>query len=121
MKQFTIIRAYKALKKLGEQELPIKTACKVHRLMVSLRPVWEFQVQEEEKIISRLQPGMNGGDLQFKTPEEAQEFRDRLRELNEMEVDDLAFTPVSVPVPEDALLTANDIDALDGFISFVEE
>ena len=121
MKQNKLVRAYKSLNKLANQELPITIACKVHRLIVSIRPAWEFQVSEEEKILGRLKPEvLTGGDLQVKSVEEAQEFKTRAKEIGDIDVDDITIVPIAIPANIDAALTPNDIEALDGFIEFTE-
>ena len=122
MKQGKIIQAMKALNTLAAQALPIKTACAIHRMRVALRPAWEFQQEEEEKLLSRLHPMLNSnGSLDFKTPKDAQEFREKLKELADMEADGIAIQPINVATMEGIKLSANDIEALDGFVSFTEE
>jgi hypothetical protein len=46
MKQFKVIRAYKALTKLGQQDLPIKLAFDLFKIKQALQPQWDFQVDE---------------------------------------------------------------------------
>ena len=122
MKQYEAIRAYKALQKLENQLLPIRTARAIHRMMVSIRPAWEFQKAEEEKILRRLRPeALPDGKLKFKTPEEARAFRDRMEELDNLDAEGADTAPLQIPLPEDAFLAASDIEALEGFIQFTGE
>ena len=122
MKQNQVIRAYNAMKKLANQELPIKISCKIHRLMVSIRPAWDFQLNEEDKILRRLNPTtLENGALQFNSPEDAKEFRDKLDEIGNMDTEDMDLHPIQLPIPEGALISANDLEALEGFVEFVEE
>ena len=121
MQQSRIISAYKSLRKLADRELPIRIACQIHRLTVKLRPVWDFQVQEEQKLCDRLHPKNEDGKLVFETPEGAQEFRDRLKELNGMEVEDIELKPITIPIPDGITLTPADIEALEGFVEFEME
>ncbi len=121
MKQGEIIRAYKSLKKLSDQNLPIATACKIHRLIVKIRPVFEFQVEEENKMLNQLNPEVKGnGNIEFESVEDAQLFKSRMNELSDLEVEDIEITPVSIVAPADAVLTPNDIEALEGFIEFTD-
>lgn len=130
MKQETIIRAMKALNTLAAQSLPIKAACAIHRMRTQLRPAWDFQREEEEKLIARLQPAIDqAGTLTFATPEDAQIFRDKIAEMNEMDAEGNTL-PEGVPIhavvlPVSALngiqITANDVAALEGFVSFTED
>lgn len=121
MTQRQIVNAYKTLRKLSGKELPIIISCKIHRLTVSLRPAWDFQCNEEQKIFERLKPKiLPNGDLEFSTTEDAREFKTRMKEIGDMEVDDVKFTSISIPETIDAELTPADIENLDGFIEFTE-
>lgn len=120
MKQGEIIKAYKALNNLAAQPLPIKEAYTLHKLRAALRPTWDFQQQEEEKEIRRLEPRFEqNGDLLFKSPDDAAAFREKLKALEENEVD-MECKPVNVRMTEGVALTVNDIEALEGFVDFTE-
>ena len=124
MKQAQIIKAMKALNNLAAQALPIKTACTIHRMRVALRPAWEFQQEEEEKLLNKLQPTSDEqGNLVFKTPQEAQKYRDLLKELGAMEAEGITIQPVELPMStlDGIQITANEVEALEGFVTFTEE
>lgn len=121
MKQGKIINAYKALNKLASCQLPIKTAYQLHKLRVALKSAWDFQCEEEGKLIERLNPiATSDGNLQFKCMEDKQEFLRVQNELSEQE-QEIDFQPVTVGFSDGITLSANDIDALDGFVTFWEE
>ena len=117
MKQFKVIRAYKALTKLGQQDLPIKLAFDLFKIKQTLQPQWDFQVDEE----NRMTAGANvnaEGSVVFESPAEAETFRQRLKEISAMDVD-LKVKPVPVPISIPGLtLSMDDIDALDCFVQF---
>lgn len=120
MKQGQIIKAYKAINNLAAQPLPLREAYALHKLRAALRPTWDFQQQEEEKEIRRLEPQFEqNGDLLFKSPDDAAAFRAKLKALEENEVD-VEYKPVNVRMAEGVALTVNDIEALDGFVEFAE-
>jgi len=120
MKQGKIIKACKALNNLAVQPLPIKDAYALHKLRAALRPTWDFQLEEEEKEINRLQPQhQQDGDLLFKTPEDAGTFREKLKELEGNEVS-VEYKPVTLRMAEGMALSADDIEALEGFVTFTE-
>lgn len=130
MKQETIIRAMKALNTLAAQSLPIKSACAIHRLRAQLRPAWDFQQQEEDKMLGKLQPTVDqDGNLNFKTPEDAQKYRGLLKELGAMDAEGntlpegFTIPPVALPVRtlDGIQITANEVEALEGFVTFTEE
>lgn len=121
MKQGKIIDAYKALNKLASCQLPIKTAYQLHKLRTALKSAWDFQCEEEGKLIERLNPtATSDGNLQFKCMEDKQEFLRVQKELAEQE-QEIDFQPVTVGLLDGITLSANDIDALDGFVTFWEE
>lgn len=121
MKQGKIIDAYKALNKLSSCPLPIKTAYAIHRLRTALKPAWDFQCEEEGKLIDRLHPTVTAeGNLTFANIEKKQEFLRVQNELAEQE-QEIDFRPVKVGLLDGIALSANDIETLDGFITFEEE
>lgn len=119
MKQFKIIKVYKALTKLGQQDLPIKLAFDLFKIKQALQPQWDFQVDEENKLSAGaiVKPD---GSVAFDSQEEADAFRQRLIELSSMEVD-LKVKPVQVPISIPGLkLSMEDIEALDGIVQFTK-
>lgn len=120
MKQEKIIDAYKVLNKLSACPLPIKTAYALHKLRVALKSVWDFQCEEEEKLIERLRPAVDAdGNLTFATMEVKKEFLRIQHELSEQE-QKIDFQPVTVGLLDGITLSVHDIDALDGFVKFEE-
>ena len=117
MKQSTVIKAYKALIKLGQQDLPIKLAFDLFKIKQALQPQWDFQVDEENKLAANAKINSDGS-VTFDTPEAAEAFRKKLRELGDIDVD-LNVKPVQIPLSIPGLtLSMDDIDALDCFVQF---
>lgn len=120
MKQGKIIDAYKALNKLASCQLPIKTAYQLHKLRTALKSAWDFQCEEETKLIERLRPAVDAdGNLTFVTMEGKKEFLRIQHELSEQE-QEIDYQPVTVGLLDGITLSANDIDMLDGFVKFEE-
>lgn len=120
MKQSAIIKAYKSIDKLGQQDLPIKLAFDLFKLTQTLQPHWDFQVNEEAKA-SAAATKMPDGSVTFSTKEEADAFRQRLKDLGDIDVE-LKVKPVRIPLSLPGLmLSRNDIAALDGFVQFLNE
>lgn len=120
MKQGKIIDAYKALNKLASCQLPIKTAYKLHKLRTALKSAWDFQCEEEGKLIEHLRPAVDAdGNLTFATMEGKKEFLRVQHELSEQE-QEIDYQPVVIGFSDGITLSANDIDALDGFVTFGE-
>ena len=117
MKQFRIIKAYKALTKLGQQDLPIKLAFDLFKIKQALQPQWDFQLDEENKLTASAKVNADGS-VTFDTPEAADMFRQKLKDLSDIDVD-LKVTPVRIPLSIPGLtLSMDDIDALDCFVQF---
>ena len=117
MKQFRIIKAYKALIKLGQQDLPIKLAFDLFKIKQALQPQWDFQVDEENKLAVNAKVNADGS-VTFDSPEAAEAFRQKLKELSDIDVD-LKITPARIPLSIPGLtLSMDDIDALDCFVQF---
>lgn len=120
MKQSAIIKAYKSIDKLGQQDLPIRLAFDLFKLTQTLQPHWDFQVNEEAKA-SAAATKMPDGSVTFSTKEEADAFRQRLKDLGDIDVE-LKVKPVRIPLSLPGLmLSRNDIAALDGFVQFLNE
>lgn len=121
MKQGKIIDAYKVLNKLASCQLPIKTAYQLHKLRTALKSAWDFQCEEEGKLLERLHPSASAdGILTFASMEDKQEFLRVQNEIAEQE-QEIDYQPVTVGLLDGITLSANDIDALDGFVTFGEE
>ncbi len=117
MKQFKVIKAYKALTKLGQQDLPIKLAFDLFKIKQALQPQWDFQVDEETKLAAGAKVS-DDGSVTFESPEAAAAFRQRVNELGDIDVD-LKVKPVQIPLSIPGLtLSMDDVDALDCFVQF---
>ena len=117
MKQFRIIKAYKALTKLGQQDLPIRLAFDLFKIKQALQPQWDFQLDEENKLAASAKVSADGS-VTFDSPEAAEAFRQKLKELSDIDVD-LKITPARIPLSIPGLtLSMDDIDALDCFVQF---
>ena len=117
MKQFRIIKAYKALIKLGQQDLPIRLAFDLFKIKQALQPQWDFQLDEENKLAASAKVNADGS-VTFDTPEAAEMFRQKLKDLSDIDVD-LKITPARIPLSIPGLtLSMDDVDALDCFVQF---
>ena len=114
MKQFKIIKAYKALTKLGQQDLPIRLAFDLFKIKQALQPQWDFQLDEENKLAASAKVSADGS-VTFDSPEAAEAFRQKLSDIDV----DLKITPARIPLSIPGLtLSMDDIDALACFVHF---
>ena len=117
MKQSTIIKAYKALIKLGQQDLPIRLAFDLFKIKQALQPQWDFQIDSETKAIAGATVNPDG-TVSFGSTEAAAVFSGKLKELGDMDID-LKVNPIKIPLSTPGLtLSMDDIEALDCFIQF---
>lgn len=120
MKQGDIIKAYKATAKLAEQKLPLTTAYKIFKLREQMKPAWDFQAQEEYKLMDEYhpEPGENG-TVKFHSVEDRLAFEDKLQEIANME-SDVEITPATLPLTDDIALTVGDLADMKPVITFQE-
>ena len=126
MKQIRLVNAYKALAHLAVQTLPIKTAYAIHKLRRALAPAWEFQIAQEQALAEKYRGQIDGGSIRFgnandpEAVERARAYAADMSELNGMESDYEAQPPVRVLLTDEIVISANEIDALDGFVEFTD-
>ena len=130
MKQGKIIQAYKALDKIMAQDVPLQIAFSVFEMREKLRPSWEFQIGEEEKIQKKY-PSIDFDTLsvKWKTDDETDK-KLKLAELSACEKDFEALSsldrvleiePIQIPVSEVSIkMAGKDIEALHGFVEFTK-
>jgi len=119
MKQSQMVNAYKVLENLSKQTMPIKTAYAVHKLRGKLKPAFDFQVEQEERLIEKLNPKIENGSLFFQNVDDAQEWKDEMIAVGNME-SDIEFEPIKISINDDLQISLDNIDALEGFVDFVE-
>ena len=128
MKQGKIIQAYKALDKLMMQETPLQTALKLFEMREKLRPSWEFQIGEEEKLQKKY-ANINFADFSVSWENGNEEDKKlKIAELSACEKDIQALAdldrileiePIQIPAESVSVkIAGKDIEALKGFVEF---
>lgn len=121
MKQSQINRAYSALTKMINMELPAKDAFGIYALAKKLETNYSFEIDREKRLIEKYNGQIDkSGQISFKSEDDAIAFGNEVVELGQMEVD-LEISPISVSIDSfgDQHITPNDILCLDGFVEFV--
>lgn len=129
MKQGKIIQAYKALDKLMMQETPLQTALKLFEMREKLRPSWEFQIGEEEKLQKKY-ANINFADFSVSWENGNEEDKKlKIAELSACEKDIQALAdldrileiePIQIPAESVSVkIAGKDIEALKGFVEFI--
>lgn len=115
MKQSKIINAYKIIDKISDNKLNLHTSYQIYKIKNSLKDIYQFQLQEEKKLIEEYNVVIDDGKLKFNTPEIASEFLDKLNEIGDNECD-IDIVPVEIDSNENILLSIREIEQLEGFI-----
>lgn len=131
MKQGNIIKAYKALRKIGgELDIPWGLKRRLADFRRLLQPTWDFQAEAEQATIEAIQAKYKKKAGELLTDDEInrmeKELNKKLHELQETEVE-IEITPIKIAVTPklekvlNKVLTANELLDLDGFVNFEED
>lgn len=120
MKQESINRAYSSLLKLKDYKLPLKKAYAIYKLYTAISESYEFALGEEQKYMMEYKGKPNGdGTVTFATPTDCAAFRDKVEELNNMDVDvNVEAVAISERDLGEQAITPSDIANLEGFVTF---
>lgn len=131
VKQGVIVKAYKSAIDLNKQKISSgKIAKKIYELVNKLKPTYEFQLQEEEKIFEAhpnfdIRIGgiriMNQNDPIEKEQanSEAKEIEKELNGLSNLDVDlDFDIFDIDLEAIPDLKISGEDIGNLESFINF---
>ena len=123
MKQKQIVDAFKALNRLGQQEVRWDSQLKIYNLQQELAPAYQFHQESEEKILSRFPyktatNEKNGyTTFSYEKIEDAEEARKLFTELNEMD-NPIEFTRITITGEDGFRVTLDDLKALHPFVDF---
>lgn len=121
MLETTVIRAvkaHKAITGLSGKQLPVADAMKLFKLKKSLQQAREFAEEEEKKLFDRFSPKAEDGFFHFASDEDAKAFTLGMKDIHDAEYDLSASVPVVISA-EGLTLTVEDLEDLDGFVTFV--
>lgn len=118
------IAAYNALIEIGRLPFPIRDALALLRLKKALETAYEFQTQEEQKLVEEYHPKIEGGKITMPYSEtdevvkgKAREFFEKLAELNKMEIE-IDVEPAHISIPDGISIAPDTLLALDGFVEW---
>lgn len=119
MKQNRLITAHNALGRVCKERFPLPVALKLAELKRETQKAYDFQLEEETKIFTAYKPEIDGTEARFRTPEDCLHFDEEMRKLKELDVP-FELPAVIVPTGCGASISPEDVEALDGFVTFVE-
>ena len=120
MKQYQINKAYSALGRLANMQLPVRDSRNLYMLSRQLEDAYSFELKQEKKLVEKYHGIIdNGGGVTFPNSDEAKKFGEEIAELNNLEVE-IDFDPVVISCDsiEDQRISPYDIACLDGFVMF---
>lgn len=125
MKHSEIIKAYGALSRLSNTEVPLSIGYKLFKIRKMLRPQWEFQNERVDSVLNKYETRCQmDGSLKFNSVQEAEkcagELDSLMKEMNDMEIDLADFSRPVIKLDTDMKISIDDIDALSDFVNFVE-
>ena len=115
MKMQEIVNASPALRKLATQELDIRTAYKVSRLVRSLDEHLEFHDRKYNEILEK-HCDLKEDKYFPKSPEHNAALRNERDELLDLDVDIGEVKKVTISADEKITLSAVDLMALESFV-----
>ena len=130
IKQNIAMKAYVSVKDLNQQKLSSgKVAKQVYELTNKLKPAYDFQIQEEQKIYAShpdFDPSIGGIRLENKTDEEKKLATENIKKID-TELKDLAnvdfeidFEKFDFDLAQNSVrISGEDIGNLDMFINFI--
>lgn len=122
MKHVKILNAYPIIKDLKKIRFNGKTALQLNRMEKELKEVYDFQMEEHQKLFKDYKPEYNQetNQLSFKTEDECDAFLKASSELDDLEHE--VKTPVvRIPIEKVPEISGDDMDKLEGLIEFYEE
>lgn len=122
MKHVKILNAYPIIKDLKKIRFNGKTALQLNRMEKELKEVYDFQMEEHQKLFKDYKPEYNQetNQLSFKTEDECDAFLKASNELDELE-HEVKAPVVRIPIEKVPEISGDDMDKLEGLIEFYEE
>lgn len=130
-KQNDIIKAYKSAIYLNQQKFSSgKIAKKIYELVTKLKPTYDFQLQEEQKLFDAhpnfdIRNGImkiinpNDENEIEKAKKEAKEIEKELSDLSDLDVDlDFDIFDIDLEITPELKISGEDIGNLEKFINF---
>lgn len=111
------IEAYLTLTAMGKSVKGV-TAYKLYKLKDKLKSVVEFQSEEEVKIVEKYDGTiLEGGKIKLPDGSDREAYEKDMNELHDIECE---IEPIEICVKEVPEITIPQIEALEGFIKFIE-
>ena len=120
MKQYQINKAYSALSRLANMQLPVRDSRNLYMLSKQLDNAYNFELEQEKKLIEKYHGVFTkDGGVTFANSDDSNGFGAELKELNNLEVE-VEFDPVVIDCDAmgDQRISPFDVACLDGFVMF---
>lgn len=116
--QSKAVVAYKTINKISGGNLPLPVAFALFKMKKKLAAQFEFQIEQEQKIIEECKASVDAeGNWTFESEEDKKAFVERLTEVSNMPVE-IDIDPQTIPLNANIELSVEDMEALENFIEF---
>lgn len=119
IKHNQVINGYKALTDIGNQTLPAKTSYALYKIRLAMKPVWDFQLEQEKQMMDKYGSQDENGNMIIKDAEGKEKVQRMFEELIAME-EDINIEPIHIKLPDDIHITIDQFEALAPFVIFDE-
>lgn len=119
MKLLDIINGYKAVLRLYNKQLPLRTAYSILKIKTTLEPYFKAQQDDEVKLVNKYNGTINGDFLSFENQEICDKFNDEISVLLQCEKK-IKFDKVNIPLSTSIDISAAELEMLDKFVNFTE-
>ena len=124
MKQINVINAYSTTEKLSDNgDLPINTKWILCQTRKTLRPHYEFQVEQNKQILEKYngQYDQATNQINFETIDQANGFQKEHDELDNLDVEVQLDIKPTLKLSEIPNITVHQMETLEAFIEFIPE
>lgn len=119
VKHYDIITCYKALNKMSEQYMPARISYALYRVKTKLKPIWDFHVEHENKLLEKYGESDGNDKWMIKDPDKRTEWSREMLELMDIE-EEIDISPVCLEIPQDISMTVEQFESLNPFVNFID-
>lgn len=118
IEHYKVMAAIKALYDIGDKELPASVSFNLFKIRRKLMPVYEFQAEEENKLVAKYGVDDGNGKKQIKSVEGKMALEKFINEINS-QMEEIDYEPVDMKLP-DINMSIDQFEVLSNFINFTE-
>ena len=119
-RQYQVNTAYGILRRMMDRQLPLRVSYDLFRLAMATEQNYVFELKRESELVNRFGGVIDKeGGVRFGDDGKAQEFKNALAELNQLEVE-IEIPEIVIELNEDMKITPEEVAGLNGFVTFID-